>query len=203
MFQPLSRRDSRKQETRLRLLEAGQTLFREKGYSATTVEEITGRAGVAKGTFFNYFATKEAFLNEVALWRIVQLRAALDVTTGAPASPVARIKLLVQLLREQATPHMGLARRVVAMHMHAPQPLSHEARHRLPGLLTDLVREAQACGEIRADVEVEAVSDLLRNACSRQVMAQTGPESEAPPATYGWIVDLLMEGLSGPAVMHE
>jgi AcrR family transcriptional regulator len=30
-----------------------------KGFSETTIEEITGKAGVARGTFYNYFQTKE------------------------------------------------------------------------------------------------------------------------------------------------
>lgn len=41
------------------LLDAGEELFRDKGVAATTVAEITERAGVAKGTFYLYFPTKD------------------------------------------------------------------------------------------------------------------------------------------------
>jgi AcrR family transcriptional regulator len=111
MQQTLSRRERKKLETRQGLLAAAQVLFREKGYNATTVEEITGRADVAKGTFFNYFSSKEALLGEMAVWRVEQLRAALDVSQGAPASPVARIKLLLRLFHEQVAQDMKLVRR--------------------------------------------------------------------------------------------
>ncbi|HEX6971698.1 MAG TPA: TetR/AcrR family transcriptional regulator [Limnochordia bacterium] len=46
-------------QIRRTLLEAGMRLFSTQGYGATTVDQITAAAGVAKGTFYNYFASKE------------------------------------------------------------------------------------------------------------------------------------------------
>ncbi len=46
--------------TRSKLIDAGQTLVRRKGYAATSVDEICGGAGVTKGAFFYHFASKEA-----------------------------------------------------------------------------------------------------------------------------------------------
>ena len=50
------------EERRRDLLDAGLALFAEQGVAATSVEDVTRRAGVAKGTFYLYFATKEALL---------------------------------------------------------------------------------------------------------------------------------------------
>ena len=69
MEHALSRRERKKQETRQGLLEAALALFRERGYDETTIEEITDRADVAKGTFFNYFPSKEALLSELTVWQ--------------------------------------------------------------------------------------------------------------------------------------
>ncbi|MEA3118722.1 MAG: TetR/AcrR family transcriptional regulator, transcriptional repressor for nem operon [Paraburkholderia sp.] len=44
-----------------KLLEAGVPLFAEKGYHGTGVKDIVERAGVPKGSFYNYFESKEAF----------------------------------------------------------------------------------------------------------------------------------------------
>jgi len=49
-----------------------------KRYEETTVEEITERADVAKGTFFNYFPSKEALLGELSVWGAERIRAALE-----------------------------------------------------------------------------------------------------------------------------
>jgi len=45
---------------RQKLLDAALAVIREKGYVATTVDELCERAGVAKGSFFHHFAGKEA-----------------------------------------------------------------------------------------------------------------------------------------------
>jgi len=53
--------EQRKQE----IFAAAVQLFTEKGYAATTVADITKAAGVAKGTFFYYFETKDALLEAI------------------------------------------------------------------------------------------------------------------------------------------
>jgi len=197
--QTLSRRERKKFETHQSLLDAALTLFREKGYEDTTVEEITERADVAKGTFFNYFPSKEALLNDLAMWHFSQLHEALDVGRGAPASPVARIKLLVRLLHEQTSSDRRLFQRAFATRLSGPPPSHHPAKRRLSSLLWDLVKEAQASGEIRADVEAELVSDLIFIAHIRR-MAIFLHQGEGPPPVDDseQVIDLLMDGLAGP-----
>jgi TetR/AcrR family transcriptional regulator, transcriptional repressor for nem operon len=46
-------------EAKTRLLDAAMHLIRAQGYSATTVDDICGEAGLTKGAFFHYFASKE------------------------------------------------------------------------------------------------------------------------------------------------
>lgn len=47
------------------MIKAGIDLFSRQGFSDTTVEEITRRAGVAKGTFYLYFSDKKQFFGEI------------------------------------------------------------------------------------------------------------------------------------------
>lgn len=48
-----------KQETRLRILATAAKLFRDKGFEESTTREIAQAAGLASGTMFNYFPSKE------------------------------------------------------------------------------------------------------------------------------------------------
>jgi AcrR family transcriptional regulator len=51
-----------KRETRRRILDASVERFKSNGFDETTTKEIARRAGIASGTLFNYFATKEAIV---------------------------------------------------------------------------------------------------------------------------------------------
>lgn len=57
-------REKKKIETKNKIFEVAGKLFKEKGFDNTTVDEITREAGIGKGTFFNYFQTKTALLQE-------------------------------------------------------------------------------------------------------------------------------------------
>jgi len=56
---------SAKLDTRKRLIEAGKKVIYEKGFHGARVSDITGAAGLAHGTFYLYFRTKEDFLLEL------------------------------------------------------------------------------------------------------------------------------------------
>lgn len=57
-----SRRERKKDNRRTRIRDAALELFEQKGFEATTVDEIAELADVGKGTFFNYFPTKQTVL---------------------------------------------------------------------------------------------------------------------------------------------
>lgn len=60
----MSRRERKKIETRERIFSNAMQLFRLQGFTATSVDQITQQADVGKGTFYNYFPTKEAVVLE-------------------------------------------------------------------------------------------------------------------------------------------
>ncbi len=55
-------REERKQNTREHILKSAIDLFSKKGFESTSVESITRRARIAKGTFYNFFEKKEDVL---------------------------------------------------------------------------------------------------------------------------------------------
>ncbi len=52
-------------ETKADLIRSGMELLTEKGFSSTGLDEILGRVGVPKGSFYHYFGSKDAFGSEL------------------------------------------------------------------------------------------------------------------------------------------
>jgi len=80
---------SRAHKTRAALLTAAERDFDERGYAQTTTKSIAERAGVAAGSFYQYFKDKDAVLRELASARMSALRGRLQ-TIGLPTIDASR-----------------------------------------------------------------------------------------------------------------
>src|SRR5713226_7752948 len=80
------RRQCRSSEIRERLFRAALDVFAQKGFAESTVEDITEAADVGKGTFFNYFPSKDHILLAFGEMQIGKLEAAIETArrTGEP-----------------------------------------------------------------------------------------------------------------------
>lgn len=192
----LSRREQKKLETRQSLIEAAFQLFSEAGYDATTVEDITDAVGVAKGTFFNYFPTKEAVLPAIAAHRLGQLASALSPDRGLPASPIARIKLALRLVAQDPLCEQQLAQRLFFAIMRRRE---FKPGHALRDLLAEQVRQGQMSGEIRKDLDPVSLAGAIHALFFHQLaMWYQGHRPVPLPTMIDAAVDLLMDGAAGP-----
>jgi len=158
----VNRRERRSADIRERLYSAALQLFAKRGYLETTVENITEAADVGKGTFFNYFPTKEHVLAKYGEERVAAIDRALEkarASTG-PVFPV--LKELVADLAGQSSRSPELLRSIFAAHMSCT-PIRAELRRRLQRarrLMAELFAIAQARGEVRRDVSAAELGRL-------------------------------------------
>lgn len=110
-----NRRERRKLATRQALLGATQALLAKRSLDALSVDEIVARADVARGTFYNYFADKDALERELASQSRARIEGEIArVNEGVidPAERIARAFLSVLQLGisapQQATAMMRL-----------------------------------------------------------------------------------------------
>jgi AcrR family transcriptional regulator len=90
----------RRQATRQKLYEAAVTLIAEQGFSATTVDEIAERAGVAKGTVYYNFASKNELMEELLRHGVGLLTASLsEAAAGAAARGGRKIDGIDAMIR--------------------------------------------------------------------------------------------------------
>jgi AcrR family transcriptional regulator len=191
-----SRRERKKQETRQRLLESAWDLFGDKGYDQTTVAEITERADVAKGTFFNYFSTKEEIVDQIALWRIDLLGNRVLGEGNTPDGALGRIKVLLRAMASELAPKQSLTRHLFLARIGAP--IRHESAHRIGSLVQELVVQGQASGEIRDDVEPGFVARLLMTGWFYYFVRRCHEDGSFPEEERVIeSVDVLMSGLRG------
>jgi len=79
-------------DTREKLIGAGTALFRKGGYGPTSVEEICAEAGVSKGAFFHYFASKEELaLAALEQWDLMAAKMMAEAPFAAMEDPVKKV----------------------------------------------------------------------------------------------------------------
>ena len=205
-----SRREQKKRRTHQRLMDSAWQLFQERGYDQTTVEDITRGADVAKSTFFNYFHSKQAILDEVALWQIDVISRQVLSGTGVPHSALARIKLVMHAVVDALQSEQELLERAFLFRLSARG--KHEGAHRLGSIIHKLVLQGQAEQEIRAEMDARLISGLLMtcffhsfarhgaSAATEQGASQANadPQIPEPDRDFSRSIDALMSGLGGP-----
>src|SRR5947199_4261189 len=147
------RRERRKEETKSQIFQAAMRLFERKGVFDTTVEEITESADVAKGTFFNYFPSKEAILNKLAERQVGVIKAAAERARTAPSMRPVLVDMAHELSAGPARSAMMLrsllsvflSNRLLSEVFQNALQLSRER-------IATIMERGQSLGEIRTDL---------------------------------------------------
>jgi AcrR family transcriptional regulator len=79
----------RREKTRAAIVKAAKRIFGERGFAATTMDDIAGAARVAKGAVYHHFPTKEALFEAVFEQVSIDLVADLDRISRAENDPLA------------------------------------------------------------------------------------------------------------------
>src|SRR5579864_8920974 len=79
---PVVSQAERRAGTVAAILAAAQQLFAKRGFAATTIDDIAGRAGVAKGAVYHHFGSKEEILERVLDGIFVEIAARLRMAAG-------------------------------------------------------------------------------------------------------------------------
>jgi AcrR family transcriptional regulator len=153
-------RAEKKEETRQAILEASLVLFRGKGFEDTRVQDVTGQLRISQATFFNYFPTKQAVLEAAAQELLDSTLQLLRTDVALVDAPVP--ERLEELVRAFARHFAGDRELVELLASHTRFFLgTHTGGHGDTHLLlTELFRQGQARGEVRADVPAAQLADL-------------------------------------------
>lgn len=81
-------------KTKRRIFEISMKLFAEKGYEATSIEEITATVGVAKGTLYYHFSSKEEIFDFLIEEGMKLLQNSVDIKTAKYTNYLDKIKAI-------------------------------------------------------------------------------------------------------------
>lgn len=159
-----NRRERRRAEMRERIFRAALELFAQRGYLDTTVEDITEAADVGKGTFFNYFPTKEHVLARYGEERIQEIERCLERARSGKESVRSVLKELATDLAGQSSESPDLLRAVFAAHLSCA-PVRAELQKRIrrgSELLSKIFALGQERREIRRDISPNDLGRIIR-----------------------------------------
>lgn len=165
---PVPPRQSQKEATRQRVVSAARELFDTHGYDGTTIREIARYAGISVGSVFTTFASKGEILSEVMQGRLEPLYAEIDrVMPHVRGSTADRLRTLFAVHFEFEAKHVRLFLSHVAAAYDWTLPPSARPYGRTPGLqqaIREALEKGQADGDVRTDVDLQEIVDLLLSA---------------------------------------
>jgi AcrR family transcriptional regulator len=186
--------------TRRRILDASRELFAERGWAATSVDEVVRRAGVTKGALYHHFRDKTDLLRAVYEEQEQRSIEGMLVTVGDTADPLDQLRVGC---RAFLTACLDPTFRKIAL-IEAPAGLGWDewraidARYGF-GLLRAGVETAMDAGRLRR-MPVEPIAHLLLAALSEAaLLLGRADDPEAAFEAIAGTFDALLDGLAPPS----
>ncbi len=157
-----TRRRGRPGYDRESLLAVAVAVFNERGYDGTSMEDLSGRLGIAKSSIYHHVDGKEDLLR-LALDRALDgLFAVAEEAMASNAQAIDRLEFLVRgsvgVLTERL-PYVTLLLRARGNTATERRALSR--RREFDQIVADLVKEAELAGDIRPDIDPAVTARLL------------------------------------------
>lgn len=158
----------RREATRQKLYEAAVTLIAEQGFSATTVDEIAERAGVAKGTVYYNFASKSVLFEEMLRHGVglltASLREAAERTAGAGGGSVASLDAMVHAGLVFIDRYPAFTQLYVAELWRTNrtwQSTLRLVRRQVVAVVEEVLRQGVAAGELSEEIDIPLTAAAL------------------------------------------
>lgn len=162
---------TKKEKTKERIEQAALALFREQGYHQTTVQDITTAAKVAKGTFFNYFPTKNSIMKSLANDLLCDVMPHVRQPHLKKRPLIVRIHAYLQFIFTDYDTHPTLT---IEMWKYVLQEESMLFSH-----WKELLHDAKIRGEMDANVSIETWSHIIHSLITYGIHAFATEPSKA------------------------
>jgi AcrR family transcriptional regulator len=179
-------------------LDAAVDLFAQQGYDGTSVAQVIGQAGVAKGGFYHHFASKEALLYEVYGDLIGRQLRAMDDIVGRGLPPADTLRaLIVDLVTSTAASSRQALVFWREMHKLGDERTTQyrRQRRRYHDTVKRLVRDGQAAGAFAAVASPETVTFTIFGVVNELPVWYRPSGRTRPAQLAGEIAEFVLAGL--------
>lgn len=192
-----SRRKRRSAELRERLFRSAMLLFAKKGFAETTVEDITEAADVGKGTFFNYFPSKEHILMSFGEMQLAKLESVVREAEQSNLPMLAVLHAMVLRMTEEPIRNPAMVRALLQANLSSVPVRGEMLRihERNRALIARLIRHGQERGEIRRDLPAQEIAQVWRQTVFGTLMFWSLVGDSTLTARIEIAVRLLWEGI--------
>ncbi|MBM4318965.1 MAG: TetR/AcrR family transcriptional regulator [Deltaproteobacteria bacterium] len=151
-------------EKRERILEAAEEVFARRGFHGARVTDIARLAGVADGTIYLYFKSKDDLLVSLFEDRVERINNMLRIILASEQRAQARLEKFINYYLGLAVKNPNLAE-VIAIELRSSSKFMKEYKNvkfiEFLGLLAQIIKDGQTAGEIREDLTPEVISRTL------------------------------------------
>ncbi len=198
---PSDRRARRGAATRESLFHAALDLFATKGFAETTVEDITEAADVGKGTFFNYFPTKDHLLLAFSDMQIAKLQVAVDQMVQSREPVRSYLRSFGVYMTQEPARNPSLIRALLQANLSssAVREVMRANHTRSHALLTKLIETGQERKEIRTDLPAADIAQVFRQTVFGTLLLWSVYGDSSLPDRIHMSFDLLWNGIAPQA----
>jgi AcrR family transcriptional regulator len=176
----LNVREVQRLETRVRLFDAAVAEIGRSGLAGADVSTIAAAAGVARGTFYFHFPTKEHVVVEAERTEEAKIVARLGTKQSAPTDVLPMLQLLVrEVLAAERRLGPVFFRDMLGLHFASTRPIEDElSGHTLAEFVIAEIARAQAAGRVTRDADAGELGAFFLTG----LFALLATDSSAPKA---------------------
>jgi AcrR family transcriptional regulator len=181
-------------------------LFQERGYDATSMQDIADAVGILKGSLYHYIGTKEDLLYEIVREQQSSVIAIADEIAVLDLTPLEKIKEFMRRQIEHNVTHLT----TTSVYQHDFQSLRGERRERIikerdryEQFVREQLAEGQRQGLIRADLDPKLAGIAMLSTMNYIYLwyRPSGPKSSAEIAEA--FIDLVLHGIEAPTAPSD
>jgi AcrR family transcriptional regulator len=187
-----------------RILQHAARLFREKGYTGATTNELAQKLGLKKASLYHHIEKKEDLLYEICLDCLMAINHAVSHALRDVEAPAERLRLLILTHVEEALKRQDeFVTALVDLRHLAPERLEHVMYHHdtYQALVRRTLQAAQQAGVVRRDVSVKMLTLMLLNLLNWTAFWYRADQEMSPDVLGALLLDQFLHGALAPPVV--